>query len=163
MITPSQAIHICWSAITLYISWPQFGVRVLKAHLRGDGIDLSRESGSINKQWASDFKAEETYLYFSRRVCIWIPELGCGPGQIVGCIFLADLTAGPAPFLRPTPVTSSLLFVSIKVNKGIVNRKLPSNSQYVWERSVLKQQINSISRTSISALQWRKTVLTLDP
>ncbi|CAB1458918.1 unnamed protein product [Pleuronectes platessa] len=40
----------------------------------GDGIDLSRNSGSINKQPASGFKAEETHLYFSCRVHIWIPE-----------------------------------------------------------------------------------------
>lgn len=30
-----------------------------KAHLSRHDIDLSWESGSINKQWASDFKAEE--------------------------------------------------------------------------------------------------------
>lgn len=70
---------------------------MLKAHLRGVGIDLSRESGSINKQWASDFKAEKTHLYFSWRVRIWIPELGYGPGHIVGQVFLDELTAGPAP------------------------------------------------------------------
>lgn len=36
-------------------------------------------TGSINKQQASGFKAEETHLYFSRRVRIWIPELGTWP------------------------------------------------------------------------------------
>lgn len=76
---------------------------MLKAHLRGDSIDLSRDSGSINKQQASGFKAEKTHLYFSRRVRIWIPELGCGPGQMVGHVFLAELTA--------KPVISSLLLV----------------------------------------------------
>lgn len=65
MITVTQAIHICWSAITLYISWPQFGDSVLKAHLREDGIDLRQECGSSNKQQTSDFKAEETHLYLS--------------------------------------------------------------------------------------------------
>lgn len=65
MITTSQAIHKSWSAITHYISWPQFGVSALKAHLRGDGIDLRKESGSSNKQQDSDFKDEETHLYFS--------------------------------------------------------------------------------------------------
>lgn len=65
MITASQAIHNCWSAITLYISWPQFGVSALKAHLRGDGIDLRKEPGSSNKQPDSVFKDEEAHLYFS--------------------------------------------------------------------------------------------------
>lgn len=37
----------------------------MKDHLRGDGIDLRKESGSSNKQQDSDFKDEEAHLYFS--------------------------------------------------------------------------------------------------
>lgn len=37
----------------------------------GDGIDLSGDSGSINKQQASGFKAEETHLYFTSGHLRW--------------------------------------------------------------------------------------------
>lgn len=86
----------------------------MKAHLRGDGIDLSSDSGSINKQQASGFKAEETHLYFSPRLCIWIPELGRGPGQMVGHVFLTELTAGSAS----TETKASDIFPTVGSKQG---------------------------------------------
>lgn len=97
---------------------------MLKAHLRGDGIDLSRDSGSINKQQASGFKAEETHLYFSRRVHIWIPELGCGPGQMVEhvfCFFLNSQQFGPFCETKASDIVPTV--GSVKVNKAL-NHKL---------------------------------------
>lgn len=46
-------LHILTSIWSLRVEGPS----------EGDGIDLSRDSGSINKQQASGFKAEETSLF----------------------------------------------------------------------------------------------------
>lgn len=50
-----------------------------------DGIDLSRDSGSANKQRASCFKAEETHLYFQLEALGLDARVGMshGPGQMV--------------------------------------------------------------------------------
>lgn len=83
MITAARAnSHLLKCHNPLHILTSIWSLRV-EGPSEGDGIDLSRDSGSINKQQASGFKAEETHLYFSWRVCIWTPELGRGPGQIV--------------------------------------------------------------------------------
>ncbi|TNN52260.1 hypothetical protein EYF80_037536 [Liparis tanakae] len=83
----------------------------------GDGIDLSSDSGSINKQQASGFKAEETHLYFSRRVRIWIPELWTCPRTDGGTTFFPRLTRSGRSgcFARAKPSDNFLTVGYIKV------------------------------------------------
>lgn len=102
-------------------------------------------AASINNG-LQNLKAEETNLRFCRRVRIGIPGLQCRPGRRMGCIPLLDLSAGPACRVGP---------LCLCLSRWIKHRKQKpawQRGRYPWEWSVLKQQINSISRTSISAL-----------
>lgn len=65
-----------------------------------DGIDLSADSGSTNKQPATGFKDEETHLYFSLRA--WISELGrhVAPDRWRGHNFLTSLASNPVLLLN---------------------------------------------------------------
>lgn len=51
----NNPLHILTSVCGLRVEGPS----------DGDGIDLGRGSGSINKQQGSGFKAEKAHLYFS--------------------------------------------------------------------------------------------------
>lgn len=101
-------LHILTSIWSLCVEGPS----------EGDGIDLSRDSGSINKQQASGFKAEETHLYFSRRVCIWIPEWDVALDRWWDTFFL--LNSQQLQPLCETKASNIFLTVgSIKVNKAL--------------------------------------------